>query len=41
MFIRWSGAELADRQVVLVQNDSATTATAGESTEHQFGKPKL
>jgi isocitrate lyase len=38
---RWSGAELADRQVVLVSNDSNTTATAGESTEHQFVKPKL
>jgi len=38
---RWSGAELADRQVVLVSNDSTTTATGGESTEHQFVKPKL
>ena len=38
---KWSGAELADRQVVLVSTDSNTTATAGESTEHQFAKPKL
>jgi isocitrate lyase len=38
---RWSGAELADRQMVLVSNEQNLTSTSADSTEHQFGKAKL
>lgn len=37
----WSGAQLADRQVVLVTNEQNLASSSGDSTEHQFGKPKL
>ena len=37
----WSGASLADRQVVLVTNEQNLASSSGDSTEHQFGKPKL
>jgi len=44
---RWSGAELVDRQQMLVNNNDLIASTNAESTEHQFKaaaslpKPKL
>lgn len=45
-FSRWSGAELADRQIdIITDNKSSTLSMDKESTEHQFVetslKPKL
>ena len=34
--IRWSGAELVDKQQMLVNNNELMASTNGESTEHQF-----
>jgi len=40
---KWSGAEIIDNQVVIVNNDRNHTSMNEESTEHQFSKvkPKL
>jgi len=38
---KWSGAELVDRQQMLVTNNDLIASTNGASTEHQFSVPQV